>query len=241
MKISPDNILQIAIDAGFATNETFTRAFIRQFELSPSEFRSILKSFRAAVGEMQASHTFEGFTDDTPLILRFDMQRSPVKVERTPGRHLLFVRHRGYEGLLAREQPLVDLWSDLVAWADENGIPYASDTLIAITHDDPYVTEDSRVRFDACIEIPQPVAAPRPFMYRRLPPQLCVTRRHGGGLEEIAQTFAHIGIEWAATRPYALATASPFVVYRCSRGSGGERAIEYADAHVPLNRYEGTS
>lgn len=239
MKVSPDNVLQIAVDAGFATHETFTRAFVRQFDLSPSEFRAVLKDYRAVVDQMLGSRTFDGFTDGTPLTLRFDMRKAPVTVERTPGRHLLFVRHYGYEHLLAPEQPLLSLWDELLAYARARGIAYSPDTLVAITHDDPYVTHEPRIRFDACIEVSEPMPATYPVAYRWMPPRLAVTRRHDGGLEEVAKTFAHIGVDWLTTSPYALATASPFVVYRCGRAPGGRPQIEYAHAYVPLDKSEG--
>lgn len=40
LKVSEQTILQIALDAGFKTHESFTRAFERQFGITPSEFRS---------------------------------------------------------------------------------------------------------------------------------------------------------------------------------------------------------
>ena len=40
LKISEETILQIALDAGFKTHESFTRAFQRQFGITPNEFRS---------------------------------------------------------------------------------------------------------------------------------------------------------------------------------------------------------
>ena len=121
LKVSPDNVLQIALESGFATHETFTRAFIRQFGISPSEFRRVLREFREAVDDAMETVTFAGYTDDTPLILRFDMQKEPVSVERTPERQLIFVRHAGYESLPERRDSFFGLWDELFAYADRQG------------------------------------------------------------------------------------------------------------------------
>ena len=121
LKVSPDNVLPIALEAGFATHETFTRAFIRQFGISPSEFRRVLRAYRAAVGDTMESETFAGHTDETPLILRFDMQKEPVSVVRTPPRHLIFMRHTGYESLPADRDAFFGLWDELYEYADANG------------------------------------------------------------------------------------------------------------------------
>jgi len=149
LKASPDNVLPIALEAGFTTHETFTRAFTRQFGISPSEFRRVLRAYRDCVDDTMTTHSFPGFSDETPLTLRFDMHREPVTVEAPPGRHLLFVRHTGYEHLLAGRESFLSLWDELFAYADAHGIDYSPDVLIGITHDDPYVTDEQRIRFDA--------------------------------------------------------------------------------------------
>lgn len=238
MKVSPDNVLRIALDSGFATHETFTRAFVRRFDISPSEFRAVLKEYRAVVDGMLASETFDGFTDETPLTLRFDMQKTPVTVQRAPGRHLLFARHYGYEHLIAPGRTFLSLWDDLFAFADQHGIDYSPDVLIGITHDDPYVTDEPRIRFDAGIQVSEPHRPSHPFGYRWLPPQLCVVRSHSGGLEQIAKTFATIGVDWLPSRGYGLATAPPFEVYSCARSVDGDRQISSAEAFVPLDTTE---
>lgn len=233
LKVSPDNVLQIALEAGFATHETFTRAFAARFDLTPSEFRGVLRDFRAAVADEFEPHTFDGFTDDTPLTLRFDMRREPVTVERMPARHLLFARHVGFEHLLDGGRDVLDLWSEVLAYADAHGIDYAPDTLVALTHDDPYVTDDARIRFDACFVLDRPVAPPHPFGFRTQPASLCVVRRHTGGLEEVAKTFAQLGVAWLAPDDHRLSAASPFEVIHCRRVDGRLERMAM-DACVPL-------
>ncbi|MBK8470627.1 MAG: AraC family transcriptional regulator [Candidatus Phosphoribacter sp.] len=239
MKISPDNVLRIALDSGFRTHETFTRAFMRRFDISPSEFRAALKEYRACADALLGSRTFAGFTDETPLTLRFDLQQDPVTVERTPGRHLLFVRHHGYENLLAPDQLFLSLWDELLAYAERRGIAFSPDVLIGITHDDPYVTDEPRIRFDACLQVGERVSTSSPFGYRYLPPRLCVMRRHHGGLEEIAKTFAQVGVDWVPSSGYALATAPPFEIYHCDRTAEGALRIQCSEAYVPLDTTQG--
>lgn len=235
MKVSPDNVLQIALESGFATPETFTRAFVRRFGMSPSHFRAVLRTYRECA-DVTGSRTFEGFTDDTPLTLRFDVGSEPVSVIRAPAQHLLFVRHLGYESLLADRESFLALWDDLFAYADLHGIPYRPEVLVGITHDDPYVTDEPRIRFDACVPVAGPMTPAHPVGYRRLPAEMCVTRRHTGGLEEVAKTFAYIGVEWLPSDGYGLRAAAPFEVYHCMRDGDGRLKQVYTDAFVPLER-----
>ena len=239
MKTRPDNVLRIAMDSGFATHETFTRAFVHRFDISPSEFRAVLRDYRASVDDVLGSRTFAGFTEDTPLTLRFDLQKEPVRVERTPGRHLLFVRHYGFENLVTPGGSFLGLWDELFAYVEEHRIHCSSDMLLGLTHDDPYVTDEPQIRFDACVQISEPVATSFPVAYRYLRPRLCVTRRHAGGLQEIAKTFSHIGVDWLPSGGYGLAAASPFELYHCTHTADGELRIQHADAYVPLDTTEG--
>ncbi len=236
LKVSPDNVLQIALESGFATPETFTRAFIRRFAMSPSQFRAVLREYREGVDDAMDSRTFDGFTDDTPLTLRFDMDRESVTVSRTPARHLLFIRHLGYENLLTDRHDFLSLWDGLFAYADARGIPFSEQVLVGITHDDPYVTDEPRIRFDACLPVSGPVAPEYPVGHRRLPAELCVTRRHTGGLEEVAKTFAFIGVEWLPAGGYELRPTAPFEVYHCVRAGNGRLTQVYTEAFVPLER-----
>lgn len=234
LKVSPDDVLRIALESGFATPETFTRAFVRRFDIRPSEFRTVMRAYREHVEIAMGSRTFAGFTDETPLTLRFDLVKDPVTVARTPPRHLLFVRYHGFEHLLAGGRGFLSLWDRLFAYADAHGIEYAPELLVGITHDDPYVTDEPKIRFDACLPVAGRVVADHPVGYRYLPPDLCVVRRHTGGLEEIAKTFANIGVEWFPAGGYGLRARPPFEVYRCVITTGGRIERLHTDAFVPL-------
>lgn len=234
LKVSPDNVLQIALEAGFSTHETFTRAFTRQFGINPSEFRGVLRDYRACVDDVMGCRTFAGFTEETPLTLRFDLQKEPVTVEQTPARHLIFVRHAGYETLLADQDSFLGLWDELFAYADAQELSYSPDLLVGITHDDPYVTDERSIRFDACLPVGGPMDVSHPIGYRYQQPGVCVARRHVGELEEIAKTFAYIGVEWLTSEDYGLRAAPPFEVYHCTRTADGRLERVYTDAYVPL-------
>lgn len=237
MKVSPDNVLQIALEAGFKTHETFTRAFARRFGINPSEFRGVLRAYRESAFEEMGSRTFAGFTEDTPLTLRFDMRRESVTVEKTPPRHLLFIRHYGYENLLAGRRTFLSLWDELFEYADAHGLEYSPELLVGITHDDPYVTDEDRIRFDACVPVSGPLNVSYPFGYRYQERGLCVARRHFGGMEEIAKTFAYIGVEWLTSNDYSLRATAPFEIYHCKQVDGPLELIS-TDAYVPLEPLE---
>jgi AraC family transcriptional regulator len=234
LKVSPDNVLEIALQAGFRTSETFTRAFTRHFGITPSEFRGVVRGYREAVGDELGSATFAGFTEETPLTLRFNMEKEPVTVERTPPRHLLFVRHVGFETLLADGGPFLGLWDEILAFANAQHVEYSHEILVGITHDDPYVTDERKIRFDAGLQVSGPMKVSHPIGYRYIPPGLCVVRRHVGGMEEIAKTFAYIGVDWLLSGEYCLRAAAPYEIHSCTQATDGTRERSYTDAYVSL-------
>ncbi|MFE4196640.1 helix-turn-helix domain-containing protein [Paenarthrobacter sp. NPDC056912] len=170
LKVSPDNLIHIAVEAGYTTHETFTRAFTRTFGMRPSEFRAVLQEYRDCVDETMGSRTMAGFTGETPLTLRFDLDKAPVTVERTPPRHLIFVRHLGYENLLTGRDSFLELWDEVLAYADTHRLEYSPELLVGITHDDPYVTDEHHIRFDACLPVSGPTKVSHPIGYRYQPP-----------------------------------------------------------------------
>lgn len=234
LKISPDHVLLLAVEAGFASHETFSRAFQRHFGMSPTAFRAALREYRAIARSHLASRTVAGFTDDTPFTLRFDLQAEPLAVEVMPARHLLCLRHEGYDFGSADPSGFFARWDPLVEYAELNGIPYSPDTLIGIAHDDPYVTDESHLRFDACVVIDGPVDVGYPLSYRALPAGLCVTRRHAGGAEEIARTFSLIGVKWLTSDNYGLGPGAPFEVHSVSRENDGQLRRHDTVSAVPV-------
>jgi AraC family transcriptional regulator len=67
------------LESGFATPETFTRAFVQRFEISPSVYRRMLRAYREHADLAQQSTTFAGFAEETPLTLRYDLDAVPVR------------------------------------------------------------------------------------------------------------------------------------------------------------------
>jgi AraC family transcriptional regulator len=236
LKVSPDNVLEIALEAGFATNETFTRAFTRRFGMHPSTFRAVLREYRDTAFEAISNHSISGYSAETPLTLRFDMRKESVLVQETPARHLLFVRHQGYENLPVDQHQFLALWDELFAYADEHDIEYSPELLVGVTHDDPYVTDEPKIRFDACLPVKGKIDVSYPIGYRRQQSGLCVTRRHRGGAEEIAKSFALIGVAWMPSEDHGLGSTPPFEVYHCAFSPDGLLRQDFTEACVPLER-----
>jgi len=102
LKISEETILQIALDAGFKTHESFTRAFQRQFEITPSEYRrNFLQVSRTRKTQIQPRYIAEFPVQEESGLLPNHSTSSQVRLEHVRPTIVASVRHVGpYEKLL---------------------------------------------------------------------------------------------------------------------------------------------
>ncbi len=120
-------ITQIAIDSGYETNSSFTKAFKNHFGITPKEFSINAKKKK-------------GLKMLKPKILEL----KPVEI--------LYVRKEGDYTKSAGEA-----WEVLMGFAYQNKIKYKKNLMgkdammFGIGHDNPNVIDEEKLRFDACI------------------------------------------------------------------------------------------
>src|SRR5439155_5740177 len=135
LKATDQPVTQIAFDACYETHEAFTRAFGAMFGCSPSEFR-------ARVHYDPASKV-----DFEPAGKRQSLE---VRIENFPATRVAFIRHTGpYDQVGAA-------WNRLMSWAGPRGLLGPNLLTIGIVYDDPDITPDRHVRYDACVTVAVP-------------------------------------------------------------------------------------
>jgi len=188
------SIAEIGREVGYANPEVFTRAFVRQFELTPSRFREIAHESGAAPAGRSGSAAervaarWHAATPD-----RHDAEASPVETVQMRMIRCAYVRSTGD---YARSGP--EAWGRLAAWARARNIPVRERKRFSVGHDDPEVTSYERLRMDACVEILEDESEDRPGYvgvvdisggeYARL--------EHTGSIDRIADSFAHMYGLW---------------------------------------------
>jgi AraC family transcriptional regulator len=129
-------VLEIALDCGYASHETFTRAFVRRFGLTPSVWRAAAATRRAS--DPQRPRAQDGLEEELAI-----GHLSETRVRRLRPLQLLFVRNVG-----PYEDVPVSLWDELPAAAVRLGAG-TDGHLVGVAHDAPGITDPSRLRFDA--------------------------------------------------------------------------------------------
>lgn len=235
LKISQDSVLQIALDAGFKTHETFTRAFAHHFGLTPSEFRSnFLQQARTGprrLGNLGA--------DGQSLIKHQGWNGvaspdSPVRIEHVKPLLVAFVRYTGaYDSVLEPGSPLASLWDELFRWGNANGLIGSESLLLGIPQDDPTITPPERQRFDVCVQV-QAFRNPNGNIgCQTISPGKYAVGRQFGSFDHLAKTYVRIYEASIASGVYQLRPLPCFEVYGVTRVMDSLH-IRHTDVYVPV-------
>ena len=140
------SVLEIALDSGFQSHETFTRAFNRRFGIAPSRWRHGSGSLRVTTDANDERRP--SLAEELP-----EGSLSPTTIRTLRSLPVLFQRHVGpYDDVPPT------MWSGVQAAAARRRIA-THGMLLGVAHDAPGLTEPARCRFDACIVVDGPVAA----------------------------------------------------------------------------------
>jgi len=162
------SITEIALDTGFSSSAAFARAFKEAFEVSASEYRSSGADSKIGKPDSKNSKTvgnsrkdfieFSFYIDDQTHNpnWRIQMKEKPemnVEVKEMPELTVAYVRHIGpYKGDNAL---FGSLFEKLMTWAGPRGLIKPNETqVLSVYHDDPKITDEDKLRTDACITVP---------------------------------------------------------------------------------------
>jgi AraC family transcriptional regulator len=125
-----ESVTEIAMATGFDTPAAFSKAFRCHFGQTPSEFRDAGAPTANSPGS---------------LILPEAIPLKP-EIKQIAEKEVLFVRRSGpYADAAAAA------WGALMGFAYQRKIITAETELIGISHDDPEITPEALIRYDACI------------------------------------------------------------------------------------------
>lgn len=211
--------LDIALAVGFQNHETFTRAFKRQFGMTP----------RALRADARNRHRGQSEGREEPYTL------SRPRFVSLPPKHLLAVRRMGpYTEPFA--PPYMDgdpYWSYLVDWAEAHGLGH-SRLPYGFFPDMPGITPPEAMRADFCIEIEQEVAGDGHCFYAPFAGGMFAMIIHRGPSSTLPQAYyALVDAILAVPDRYALNGAAPFQIHR-EVHQGGAPDASVTEVYFPV-------
>ncbi len=115
----------------------------------------------------------------------------PDQIEKRVDRNVLFVRKVGD---YSRSGP--EAWKEMHAFIKTSGLEKSALRYFGISHDDPHITEEEKLRYDACIFTPNHVPASEGVGQQILKGGKYAIFTHNGSYERIDETFDRIFFKW---------------------------------------------
>jgi AraC family transcriptional regulator len=159
-------ITQIALDSGYETNASFSKAFKKYFGITPKEFSKNAK-------KKKGNKMLE------PKIVEIE----PIEV--------LYVRKTGDYKTSAEQA-----WNAIVDFAYNNDLSGKVKTRYGIAHDNPSVINNDEIRYDACLEVNDKFIGPQgEVQAKQISAGKYAVFLHNGSYELLGEIYKNIG-DW---------------------------------------------
>lgn len=181
LAFNSDSIVSIALEAGFNSHEAFSRAFKRQTNQSPSEFRVSPDWPRWHQAFAVPNHELEIVMD--------------IKIIEFPVTSIAYLRHHG------DPKKVLETASQFIAWRKHSGeSPLATSRTFGIPYSDPNTTAAEDFVWDVCGSITRDLQA-NAFNVQQgiIPAGRCAVVRHQGSHDNIDESVYYLYRDWLPT------------------------------------------
>ena len=171
---SKASVTRIAFDIGFESHSSFTHAFRKFSGAAPKDYRSLFSPSLLTKEEIQELKMIH-----------------PETVKNIQDIHIYFVRSQGNyteSGKIA--------WSKLNQYVSKHQIQSQNLRCIGISHDNPRITEEEHLRYDACLEANANTPKDPSLGETTIKGGRYAIFRYTGPYSGLAQTFSEIYLKW---------------------------------------------
>jgi AraC family transcriptional regulator len=192
------SVLQIALESGYQSPESFARVFKSHTGQSPSQFRE-QPNWECWNETNQLSHAVRSQYMSPKFAL------TDVAIVTTSNIAVAVFEHRGDPKCVG------DSVRSFIAWRRDNGLSPSVSATYNILYDNPDETAAEDYRFDLCASVPAPIAANTAGIVNKIiPGGRCATIRHIGDADG---AFAAVHFLYRQWLPQSGETLRDFPVY----------------------------
>ncbi|MEM7168549.1 MAG: GyrI-like domain-containing protein [Pseudomonadota bacterium] len=196
----PDfSITDVALDCGFSSSQTFSRAFRRRFAVAPRTLRS---SYRPGFACLKQDQSPKAQFQHVPSYSNYPWTPGDVKIETRPTYRIAYVRHLGpywnADGGIARA------YADLEQWARAKGLWSGAAELFGVCPNNSDVTPAAYCVYDAGLAVDRDVCEDEVVSIQTIPAgRFAVLRVEENQIE---RAWTWLGMIWlpASKWTYAL-------------------------------------
>lgn len=208
LKASPKTtITQIALDCGFNSASSFSRAFRKRYGIAPRSWDRY-----TPLKERKNGQVLEGFPVYTGEQLEQYAASAGfvVRVCPMPEQKLAYIRvFNSYQppGVVAAYDRLID-------WFCARGGDLAQTTLIGMSQDDPAVTPLELCRYDICLTVPQDWTGDNDVNMRMFPACQLASLHCAGDIYKVDAAWQYLYSDWLPNSRYQPDNLPAMEIYR---------------------------
>jgi AraC family transcriptional regulator len=193
LRFSNRGLTDIALDCGFSSSATFSRAFRAGYDTSPSQFR---KS-----GEIKKSKICKELCTGQEYVLPMSAEEKkaafPVKLIEIPERQVAYIRMTNAFNL----DRLLAVFKTMIEWAKSQDI-FSQGILFGMTVDDPDVTPRHLYRYEVCLASSLPFECMEGMSKLKMPARRYAATRVAGDIRKVATAWDYLVRSWLIKSAY---------------------------------------
>ncbi|MBN1819284.1 MAG: AraC family transcriptional regulator [Prolixibacteraceae bacterium] len=189
-------ITDVAFKVGYENPASFNKAFKKRYQVTPVEFR---KNYNSLIISEDSKIKFNAMENLKSL-------KPKIKVRKS--QKVIFVQAIG-----AYNESAGKAWDRVCECAKEKRLFGFSTEFIGISHDDPKVTEASKLRYDACIVVSKEVKPEGELGVQELQGGKYAVFTHKGPYEKFTNSYDYIFGKWLNENEIELRDAPSFEKY----------------------------
>lgn len=189
-------VTEAALLAGYDTPAAFTRAFRAHFGLTPTRYRQKPPELPPL---------------SLPLLNPDENEEEIVmqpEIRTIEPMHVVYVRRTGPYAKSAEEA-----FGILMPFAYRNRLTGKQAKCIGISHDDPVITPEGKLRYDACLTVPPGIKPEGEIQTKVIPGGKYAVFLHRGPYEKLSETYTGICKGWAPECGLTFRNEPPFELY----------------------------
>src|SRR5580658_5722111 len=187
LRFSDRSLTHIALDCGFSSSATFSRAFRSGYDTSPSQFR---KS-----GEIKKSKICKELCTGQEYVLPMSAEEKraafPVRLIEVPERQVAYIRVTNAFDL----DRLLAVFKRMIEWAKSQDI-FSQGVLFGMTVDDPDVTPKHLYRYEVCLASTLPFERTEGMSKLKMPAMRYAATRVSGDVRKVATAWDYLVRSW---------------------------------------------
>ena len=193
LRFSQQRLTDIALECGFSSPSTFSRAFRSGYDTSPSQFR---KTGRIKKRKIRKA-IYTGHEYLLPMSAAEKKAAFPVRFVDLPERHVAYIRViRAFE-----MDRVLAACKTMVAWAKSQAV-FSRGVLFGMTVDDPDVTPKHLYRYEVCLALDSPFECGEGMSKLKMPAMRYAVTRVSGDIRWVATAWDYLIRSWLINSAY---------------------------------------